>query len=625
MSDIIHLLPDSVANQIAAGEVVQRPSSIVKEMVENAIDAGADDIQVVIVDGGKTCVQVIDNGTGMSETDARMAFERHATSKIAKAQDIYNLSTMGFRGEALASIAAVAQVEMKTRRSEDEVGTLLQIDGAKVVEHKPVACPKGTNIAVRNLFFNIPVRRKFLKKTQTELNNIVQDFERIVLVYPELKFLLTHNDTPVFRLAKSNLKQRIADVYGARLADTLLPVQTETSLVSVTGFVGKPEDAKRKGAKQFFFVNGRFMKHQYFHAAVERAYDNIIPQGEHPNYFIYLHVDPQNIDVNVHPTKTEIKFENEQIIWQVINAVVREAIGKFNKVPVIDFDRKDDDINIPAMPNDGSVVRMQPNRNTTFNPFNSGKREESQRPLYDWQKLYPQEKTDGGAESHEVILQGALSRQVPEQKSIWNMQDEAPDQEKTGWHEDQQDDLKEMFQLNDKFIVCVENNGLRIFDQHRAHVCVLFRDYIQRIDNQGNVAQGMLFPEIIQLSKAEVAALENVEEEIKAVGFELTSLGNGAYSLNAIPPGLESTDYDTLLHNLLFTAMENKNAMRQNVQEKLALAMAQNTAVAYGQKLNLNEMRSLVRKLDDAGLPARTPDGKIVWADVDSNYIERLF
>ena len=259
MSDIIHLLPDSVANQIAAGEVVQRPSSIVKEMVENAIDAGADDIQVVIVDGGKTCVQVIDNGTGMSETDARMAFERHATSKIAKAQDIYNLSTMGFRGEALASIAAVAQVEMKTRRSEDEVGTLLQIDGAKVVEHKPVACPKGTNIAVRNLFFNIPVRRKFLKKTQTELNNIVQDFERIVLVYPELKFLLTHNDTPVFRLTKSNLKQRIADVYGARLADTLLPVQTETSLVSVTGFVGKPEDAKRKGAKQFFFVNGRFM------------------------------------------------------------------------------------------------------------------------------------------------------------------------------------------------------------------------------------------------------------------------------------------------------------------------------------------------------------------------------
>ncbi|MBQ9164891.1 MAG: DNA mismatch repair endonuclease MutL [Bacteroidaceae bacterium] len=625
MSDIIHLLPDSVANQIAAGEVVQRPSSIVKEMVENAIDAGADDIQVVIVDGGKTCVQVIDNGTGMSETDARMAFERHATSKIAKAQDIYNLSTMGFRGEALASIAAVAQVEMKTRRSEDEVGTLLQIDGAKVVEHKPVACPKGTNIAVRNLFFNIPVRRKFLKKTQTELNNIVQDFERIVLVYPELKFLLTHNDTPVFRLAKSNLKHRIADVYGARLADTLLPVQTETSLVSVTGFVGKPEDAKRKGAKQFFFVNGRFMKHQYFHAAVERAYDNIIPQGEHPNYFIYLHVDPQNIDVNVHPTKTEIKFENEQIIWQVINAVVREAIGKFNKVPVIDFDRKDDDINIPAMPNDGSVVRMQPNRNTTFNPFNSGKREESQRPLYDWQKLYPQEKTDGGAESHEVILQGALSRQVPEQKSIWNMQDEAPDQEKEDWHDDRQDDSKEMFQLNDKFIVCVENNGLRIFDQHRAHVCVLFRDYIQRIDNQGNVAQGMLFPEIIQLSKAEVAALENVEEEIKAVGFELTSLGNGAYSLNAIPPGLESTDYDTLLHNLLFTAMENKNALRQNVQEKLALAMAQNTAVAYGQKLNLNEMRSLVRKLDDAGLPARTPDGKIVWADVDSNYIERLF
>ena len=419
MDDIIHLLPDSVANQIAAGEVVQRPSSIVKEMVENSIDAGADSIQVIIVEGGKNCVQVIDNGCGMSETDARMALERHATSKINQASDIYNLATMGFRGEALASIAAVAQVEMKTRRKEDEIGTLIQIDGAKVMEHKPVACPVGTNIAVRNLFFNIPVRRKFLKKTQTELNNIIQDFERIVLVYPDIKFELFHNDTPVFKLDKAGLKQRIADICGERTADSLIPLQTETPLVNVVGFVGKPETAKRKGARQFFFVNGRFMKHQYFHAAVERAFDNIIPQGEHVNYFVYLKVDPQNIDVNVHPTKTEIKFENEQIIWQVINAVVREAIGRFNEVPAIDFDRKADDIDIPAMPASPGGVRMT----HSYGGYNPFKPQEGSKTAssYDWEKLYPQK--DEMQETQEIILTGSLSNQAPRQTELWKGQD----------------------------------------------------------------------------------------------------------------------------------------------------------------------------------------------------------
>ena len=616
MDDIIHLLPDSVANQIAAGEVVQRPSSIVKEMVENSIDAGADSIQVIIVEGGKNCVQVIDNGCGMSETDARMAFERHATSKINQASDIYNLATMGFRGEALASIAAVAQVEMKTRRKEDEIGTLIQIDGAKVMEHKPVACPVGTNIAVRNLFFNIPVRRKFLKKTQTEFNNIIQDFERIVLVYPDIKFELFHNDTPVFKLDKAGLKQRIADICGERTADSLIPLQTETPLVNVVGFVGKPETAKRKGARQFFFVNGRFMKHQYFHAAVERAFDNIIPQGEHVNYFVYLKVDPQNIDVNVHPTKTEIKFENEQIIWQVINAVVREAIGRFNEVPAIDFDRKADDIDIPAMPASPGGVRMT----HSYGGYNPFKPQEGSKTAssYDWEKLYPQ--NDEMQEKQEIILTGSLSNQAPRQTELWKGQDFNDSQKQNLTTE-----VKELFQYAGRYIVMPHNGGIAIVDQHRAHVAVLFQDYMERIRHTQNVSQGLLFPEIVQLTKQEDDALQLVKDEIKAVGFELTPLGAASYSLNAIPTGIDGTDYAKLLHNLLWTASENKNAVKQTMAENIALAMAQTAAIAYGQELSNSEMRHLVEQLFSLANPNRTPEGKIIFNIVDDNKIEHMF
>ncbi len=623
MQDIIHLLPDSVANQIAAGEVVQRPASIVKEMVENSIDAGADDITVLITEGGKTCVQVVDNGCGMSETDARMAFERHATSKIKNAQDIYSLHTMGFRGEALASIAAVAQVEMLTRREADELGTLIQIDGAKVMDHRPVACPKGTNIAVRNLFFNIPVRRKFLKKTPTELSNIVQDFERMALVYPDIKFTLIHNDTPVFKLDKAGLKQRISDVCGDKLTASLISVQAETPLVKVVGFVGTPETAKRKGARQFFFVNGRFMRHQYFHAAVERAFDNIIPQGEHVNYFIYLQVDPQNIDVNVHPTKTEIKFENEQIIWQVINAMVREAIGRYNQVPSIDFERSDDDIDIPAMPNDGRTVRMT-SRFTGYDPFKpmSG-RSAGKTNIYDWEKLYPG-KDDGASRGHErqeVVLQGALSNQVPKQTELWREESEMPGESGKGG----QDLPSEFFQLRDRFIVMPHNDGITVVDQHRAHVAVLFHEYMERMDSHSNVAQGLLFPELIQLSKQEETTLQAAEDEIKAVGFEITSLGFGSYSLTAVPPGLDGTDYAKLLHNLLWAAAENKGSVRQTMGENIALAMAQSAAVSLGQKLSHEEMESLIGKLFRLPNPARTPDGKSVFTVFDNNQIERLF
>ena len=619
MNDIIHLLPDSVANQIAAGEVVQRPSSIVKEMVENSIDAGADDIQVVVVEGGKNCVQVIDNGCGMSETDARMAFERHATSKISEASDIYNLSTMGFRGEALASIAAVAQVEMKTRREEDEIGTLIQIEGAKVVEHKPVACPVGTNIAVRNLFFNIPVRRKFLKKTQTELNNIIQDFERIALVYPDIKFTLVHNETPVYKLPRTNLKQRIADLLGDKTTAQLIPLESETPLVNIVGYVGKPETAKRKGAKQFFFVNGRFMKHQYFHAAVERAFDNIIPAGEHVNYFIYLQVNPQDIDVNVHPTKTEIKFENEQLLWQVINAVVRESIGRYNEIPTIDFSRKDDDINIPAMPNDGRVVRMTATT-SNYNPFKSNQADLG-RPTYDWQQLYPASSQPTEGQRQEIIVEGTLSNQVPRQTSLWG--DDQADADLDAPLEDAVP--KEFFQYRERYVVAPYEGGLIVIDQHRAHVKVLFQEYMERIKNATNVTQGLLFPEIIQLNKQEDATLQGIEDDVRSVGFDLTPLGGGAYSLNGVPPGLEGNDHNRLLHNLIWTAMDSKAAVKQGVSESVALAMAQSAAVGYGQKLTQDEMRHLVEDLFALPNRTRTPDGKLIYGIVDDNFIDRLF
>lgn len=618
MDDIIHLLPDSVANQIAAGEVVQRPSSIVKEMVENSIDSGADYIQVHIMDGGRSCVQVIDNGCGMSETDARMAFERHATSKISDARDIYSLTTMGFRGEALASIAAVAQVEMKTRRPEDETGTLLRIDGAKMIEHTPVACPVGTNISVRNLFFNIPVRRKFLKKTQTEFNNILQDFERIVLVYPEVKFLLTHNEVNVLNLEKETLKSRIASVCGDKTTEGLLPVQTQTNLVNVMGFVGKPENSKRKGSRQYFFVNGRFMKHAYFHTAVERAYDNIIPQGEHPNYFIYLQVDPQNIDVNVHPTKTEIKFENEQMLWQIINAVVREALGKFNEIPTIDFTRRDDDINIPVMSKDGFKIKITPPK-TNYNPFKDSGVQGGESAPYQWERLYPDRTAYPKSNTEEVIVEGKLSRQVPVQTTLWGSEEQEDELDSSQLVQDG------LFQFKSKYIVTVLKGRMTLIDQHRAHVAYLYSQFMDKIRNKNMVTQGLIFPEIIHLSKTEENSMAEIGDELKALGFDTTPLGGGAYSLNGIPAGMTGGDYPTLLKNLICVAVENKGAARTNVEEKLALAMAQSESIPYGQRLNREEMEELVKKWVEIKMPNRSPDGKNICNYIDESFIERLF
>ena len=443
MSDVIHLLPDSVANQIAAGEVIQRPASVIKELVENAIDAGALNIEIVLTDAGKTCIQVIDDGKGMSGTDARLAFERHATSKIRQAADLFSLTTMGFRGEALPSIAAVAQVELRTRREEDELGTSIHIAGSKIERQEPVSCPRGANFMVKNLFYNVPARRKFLKTNQTELNNILTEIDRIVLVHPEVSFVVHHNDNELYRLPATSLRMRLMNVFGKKVSDQLLALDVETSLVKITGYVARPESSKKKGANQFFFVNGRYMRHPYFHRAVMEAYEQLVPAGEQVAYFIYMEVEPASIDVNIHPTKTEIKFENEQAIWQILAAGVKESLGRYGGVPSIDFDTE----GMPDIPSAGSadtpfVQPPQVKFNPNFNPFDNvvdeevpsfsrggggssyrsassawsggGASTDYQRPSTDWESLYQGLQPDGGTSSE---VDDSASSLFPEESS----------------------------------------------------------------------------------------------------------------------------------------------------------------------------------------------------------------
>ena len=629
MNDIIHLLPDSVANQIAAGEVVQRTSSIIKEMVENSIDADATSVKVLVTDGGKTTVQVIDDGKGMSETDARLSFERHATSKIQKASDLFCLTTMGFRGEALASIAAVAQVELKTRRKEDELGTMIQVAGSKIEKQEPVACPAGSNFLVQNLFFNVPARRKFLKSNQTELTNVVADFQRIVLVHPEISFSLYNNGVEMFHLPAASVRQRIIDVFGKKINAELLPIEVETSLVSISGYVGKPDSSKKKGVHQYFFVNGRYMRHPYFHSAVMKAYENLIPVGEHVSYFIYFAVDASSIDVNVHPTKTEIKFDNEQPIWQVLSAAVRETIGQFCNVPLIDFDVEGKP-DIPAIGANTSIPHQPKLAPSSYNPFKTeGSRSYSQ--SAGWEKLFDKYSNPVSSEGDEGLtsIQMNPSEKVPGegevlegdnlQGSIWNAvmgRDgvAAPF-----------DVTVQKFQYKGRYIVLPSANGIMVVNQHRAHVRVLFDQNMQCINSGNRPSQKELFPIVVQFEKADCIVLENLMEDICSLGFDLSNLGGGAYSVNGIPAGLEGIDISTLLHDMVVSAKEMTNDIRRDAQEALALTMAENAAIVYGQVLSSMEMERLLRDLFATKIPARTPDGKLVYTILDDKMLNDLF
>ncbi len=624
MSDIIQLLPDSVANQIAAGEVIQRPASVIKELVENAVDAGATRIDVLVVDAGRTSIQVIDDGKGMSETDARLSFERHATSKIRQADDLFNLHTMGFRGEALASIAAVAQVELKTRQRGEEIGTHLSIAGSRFMGQEACACPEGSNFMIENLFYNVPARRKFLKSNTTELNNILTAFERIALVYPKISFSFRSNGSEMFNLRAGGLRQRIVDIIGKRINQDLLPLNVETSVCAIHGFVGKPESARKKGAQQYFFVNGRYMRHPYFNKAVMSAFDRLVPQGEQVPYFIYFDVDAHDIDVNIHPTKTEIKFENEQAIWQILSAAAKDAVGMFNDASTIEFDTEGKP-DIPLFDPTRQADLPKVDFNPQYNPFKATPAPTSHvskmgggvtggmtgevhtsRLTDQWQQLYD------GLDSPAEVQQEPLFADPVEASGPSPA--ESVIAEKSPAH----------YQYKGRYVMTAVKSGLMIIDQHRAHVRILFEKYQRQLAAHKAHSQKLLFPETVQLTAQEVVTLSQVIEEMTAMGFDLSPLGDNTYSVNAIPEGLEGIDVVSLVRDMVAGAQERGASAVQEINDSLALSMARAAAIPYGQVLGNDEMENLINELFQCQNAKYTPDGKNVLNIFKQKDIEQM-
>lgn len=620
MSDIIQLLPDSVANQIAAGEVIQRPASVVKELVENAIDAGASNINVIIVDAGRTSIQVIDDGKGMSETDARLSFERHATSKIRKADDLFSLHTMGFRGEALASIAAVAQIDLKTRMEGEDLGTQLTISGSRFVGQEPCACPVGSNFTVENLFFNVPARRKFLKSNTTELNNIITAFERIVLVYPQISFTLHSNGTELFNLRSCSYRQRIVEVFGKRLNQDLLPIGVDTSLCRIHGFVGKPESARKKVLQQYFFVNERYMKHAYFHKAVMTAFDRLIPQGEQIPYFLYFEVPAENIDVNIHPTKTEIKFENEQAIWQILLASVKEAVGKFNDVPSIDFDTEGKP-DIPVFNPNGSTSAPKISFNPQYNPFKQSSQPQRTTNTESWESLYAG--LDTNTETPQTDLFGQEDTpigNVDNGETIISSVATAPDA--TAMIEDKS---PTHYQYKGSYIMTAVKSGLMIINQHRAHVRILYEAYLRQLSEHKVHSQKVLFPEMVQFSVSDSVILDHILPEMTEMGFQLDNLGGGSYAVNGVPAGIEGLNAVTLITDMVAAAIESGTHVKEEIDHVLALSLARNTAIPQGQVLSNSEMESIVNELFACSNVNYTPSGTPIIAIMQQHDIEHLF
>lgn len=656
MNDIIQLLPDSVANQIAAGEVIQRPASVIKELVENSIDAGATLINVVCVDSGRTSIQVTDNGKGMSETDARLSFERHATSKIRQADDLFNLHTMGFRGEALASIAAVAQVELRTRRPDDDLGTALTIAGSRFVSQEPVQCPVGCNFTISNLFYNVPVRRKFLKSNTTELNNIVTAFERIALVYPNVAFTLYNNQTELYNLKAGGLRQRIVDVIGKKINQHLLPIDIDTTMCKITGFVGKPESARKKGARQFFFVNGRYMKHPYFHKAIMTAYERLVPEGEQIPYFIYFTVNPTDIDVNIHPTKTEIKFENEQTVWQILTAAVRDAVGMFNDVTAIEFDTEGQP-DIPAlgtMPQaDISAPKVQ--YNPAYNPFNEPSAQRSSAAPDNWEQLYEGLSSAHSRQQSAPSLFGNNTGGVIQSRSnatnkpfadngiVLSKGFSKPDglnAESAGFNALSADTdmlsastepspLEEKspthYQYKGRYIMTSVKSGLMIVDQYRAHTRILYESYIEQMQKRRPSSQKPLFPDTIHFSASDKVVVEAVMPELQNIGFELTPNEEGDYTITAVPSGLDGLDYVALVQDLVASAREKTTSAIDDINHSIALELARNAAVTYGQVLTNAEMENIVNSLFACSNFSYTPDGKKILTMLRQTDLEQLF
>ena len=602
MESKVRVLSQQVASQIAAGEVVSRPASVVKELVENAVDAGADNIRVILTDAGRTLIQVIDNGCGMNSVDARTAFERHATSKIRESDDLFSLTTFGFRGEALPSIAAVAQVELRTRTADSETGTAITIKASEIEKEEPCVCPVGSSFTVRNLFYNVPARRKFLKSNQTEFGHVLNEIERVALAHPEVAFELTHQNEQVLSLPASAIKQRIVNLFGRKMNEALLPVEVETSVVKVSGFCSNLDSVKGKGAKQFFFVNGRYMRHPYFHKAVLSAYEGLVPESEQPSYFLFLNVPPETIDVNIHPTKTEIKFQDEQVIWKILMAAVKETVGRFEEMPTIDFNTADMP-DIPIYDASRPVTQPKVSYNPDFNPFSGSRGEtgQSRSNRENWSKLY-------GDAIERKVNDGAIPFTPMSETFV------KPEEEKI-----------RPYQFADRFILVPSDQGLMIIDQHRAHLRVLYDRFMADASGHAAASQGLLFPEMFQLSASDAAMFAELKPRFAALGFDLSDMGRGAIAVQGVPSGMEGQDYERLITDMIADLRINPTHEEDRQLESMALAMARKAAIPAGRRLSDDEMQELVRSLKACSMPSRTPDAKTIYVIKSEEEISKWF
>lgn len=605
MSDVIHLLPDSVANQIAAGEVIQRPASVIKELVENAVDAGASEIKVYIRDAGRTLIQVVDNGCGMSETDVRMAFERHATSKIRQADDLFSLHTMGFRGEALPSICAISHVEVRTRREGDSIGTSLIINGSKVEEQQPAMCEKGTSISVKNLFFNVPARRKFLKSDNVELANVMREFERLALVNNHLRMSID-TGSKIIELRAGTFKQRIGELWKNNLSMTLLPVEIDTALVKISGFVSRPEFARRRNALQYLIVNGRNMRHPYFHKAILSCYESLIANDTQPCYFLKFEVDPSTIDVNIHPTKNEIKFENELEIRPLLVAAIRASLGKNAAVPSIDFTSAPVEV-APLSPGEhpqAPRIESTPGYNP-FTSYNQGAKPQTR----NWESLY----TDFMSRSNTLQPDSPAISTAPVLPAM---------------DEDSHTAICMQYAL--KYIITTTHEGVLLIDQHRAHVKVLYEEYMHKAELRQSPSQSVLFPETLMLEPALQAALHEVSDELRLLGFVLTPEGEGRWTVNAVPAVLGHTDPRDIVLRILESVSEDavnygaESGSRADILSRVTLLMARSAAMERGRKLSSVEMERLVTDLFSLPDPTFTPSGARIYTVLDENRISAL-
>jgi len=615
VADIIQLLPDSVANQIAAGEVIQRPASVVKELVENAIDAGATQIKVNIKDAGRTLIQIIDNGCGMSDTDARMAFERHATSKIKTADDIFAIRTMGFRGEALASIAAIAEVELRTKEHDQDLGTFIHISGSNLIAQEPVRCDNGTNFQVKNLFFNVPARRKFLKSNPAELKHIINEIQRIALANPGISISMHHNGSAIYELSGSNKRVRIVSIFGKNINQNLIPIDTETSLVKLTGFIGRPKHARKTFGEQFFFVNQRYMKHPFFHRAIMQAYEKILPPDSIPSYFIYFDLNPADIDVNIHPTKTEIKFENEPAIWQILQASVREALGKFNIVPSIDFDQAGS-VDIPMPLRDfGDVSIPEIKINPAYNPFDAPAPTKnysgtgggfSPRPAAErantgnWQSLYKGLEPDFSS--------------APEQ----------PSDEPVQFRIEEQQTAKSSVQFKNKYILTPVKSGLMVIDQKRAHERILYERLMQVLENHEVASQQQLFPETFELNASDATLLTSILPDLRALGFDIRDFGKNSFIVNGTPGVLNTSSPIEIIESLLEEYKNSPVNLQEKARETVAISLAQASAIPYGHALKPGEINELIDNLFACQTPNFSPKGKKVLSIMPLEDFEKL-